>query len=70
MTAQVLVLGLAFIGGSRLSDSTYAIAGSRLGALLRRSGRARRAERYVSSDVYVGLGLTTAVAGGHATASS
>ncbi|MBA3604974.1 MAG: LysE family translocator [Acidimicrobiia bacterium] len=69
VTAQVLVLGLAFIGGSRLSDSTYAIAGSRLGALLRRSG-ARRTERYVSSGVYVGLGLTTAVAGGHATASS
>lgn len=70
VTVQVLVLGVVFIALGMVSDSTYAIAGSKLGSLLRRNARVSRAERYVSSGVYVGLGVTTAVAGGHSTASS
>jgi threonine/homoserine/homoserine lactone efflux protein len=70
VTVQVLVLGVVFIGLGLISDSTYAIAAGTIGAALRRSSRARRAERYVSSGVYVGLGLSTAVAGGHSTATS
>jgi threonine/homoserine/homoserine lactone efflux protein len=64
VTVQVLVLGLVFIGLGLMSDSTYALAASTIGVALRRSTRARRAERYVSSGVYVGLGVTTALAGG------
>ena len=70
VTAQVLVLGAVLIGLGLVSDSTYAIAASTIGSVLRRSTRARRAERYVSSGVYVGLGVTTAVAGGQNTARS
>jgi threonine/homoserine/homoserine lactone efflux protein len=65
VTSQVLVLGVVFILLGLLSDSAYALAGSGIGAALRRSVRARRAERYLSSGVYVGLGVTTAIAGGH-----
>ena len=65
VTSQVLVLGVVFIALGLLSDSAYAMAGSGIGAALRRSVRARRAERYLSSGVYVGLGVTTAIAGGH-----
>jgi threonine/homoserine/homoserine lactone efflux protein len=70
VTAQVLVLGVVFIALGLVSDSTYAIAASTIGAALRRGTRAGRAERYVSSGVYIGLGVTTAVAGGHRTTSS
>jgi threonine/homoserine/homoserine lactone efflux protein len=68
-TAQILVFGLAFIVLGMVSDGTYALAASTLGDALRRSRRSRRAERYVASGVYVGLGVTTAVAGGHSTRS-
>lgn len=70
VTLQVIVLGLVLIALGLISDSTYAISASTIGGMLRRSTRARRAERYVSSGVYVGLGVTTAIAGGHATAST
>jgi len=62
--AQILVLGLTFIALGLLSDGSYALAASSIGAVLRRNTRCLRAERYVSSGVYVGLGITTAVAGG------
>jgi threonine/homoserine/homoserine lactone efflux protein len=67
VSVQVLVLGVVFITIGLMSDSAYALAASSIGSALRRSDRARRAERYVSSGVYVGLGVTTAVAGGHRT---
>lgn len=70
VTVQVLVLGVVFIGLGLISDSTYAIAAATIGTALRRSNRARRVERYVSSGVYVGLGLATAAVGGHSTATS
>jgi threonine/homoserine/homoserine lactone efflux protein len=70
VTVQVLVLGAVFILLGLISDSTYALAASLIGGVLRRSRRARRAERVVSSGVYLGLGVTTAVAGGHASAAA
>ena len=70
VTVQVLVLGVLFIALGLVSDSTYAIAAWAIGSALRGSTRARRAERYVSSGVYVGLGLSTAVAGGHSPSTS
>jgi threonine/homoserine/homoserine lactone efflux protein len=68
VTAQVVVLGLVFISLGLISDSAYALAAAAFGGVLRRSARARRAERMVSSGVYVGLGVTTALAGGQASA--
>jgi threonine/homoserine/homoserine lactone efflux protein len=65
-----VLLGVVFIGLGLLSDGTYAVAASTIGAGLRRSTRARRADCYVSSGVYVGLGVTSAVAGGHGTSTS
>ncbi len=67
---QVLVLGVVFIALGLMSDSAYVIAASTIGGMMRRSARAGRTERYVSSGVYVGLGVTTALAGGQNTASS
>ena len=67
VTTQVLVFGATFIALGLMSDSAYALAGSGIGNALRRSVRTRRAERYLSSGVFVGLGLTTALAGGHRT---
>jgi threonine/homoserine/homoserine lactone efflux protein len=61
---QAVVLGLIFIALGIVSDGTYALIASRLGEALRRNRRARRAERYVSTGVYVGLGVSTAVTGG------
>ena len=69
VTTQVVVLGVVFIAIGLLSDSAYAVAASSVGGVLRRSLRAHRAERYLSSGVYVTLGVTTAVSGGHAGAS-
>ena len=68
--AQVLVLGLLFVARGIMSDSTYALVASTLGRWLRRSQRVARAEPIVSGSVYVGLGLTAAMSGGHAAARS
>ena len=42
VTVQVLVLGVVFIALGLMSDSTYAIAASTIGAVLRRTDMARR----------------------------
>lgn len=68
-TLQIIMLGLVFIALGMVTDGAYALAASTIGWKLKRSVRAQRAERYMSSGVYVGLGVTTAVAGGHASAS-
>jgi threonine/homoserine/homoserine lactone efflux protein len=70
VTVQVLVLGLVFIALGLVSDGTYALAASALGRVLRRSRRARRVERYVSTSVYLGLGATAAATGGHISATA
>ena len=57
--SQALVLGLAFGGLGLISDSLYALAAGTLGGLLRRR---RRALRYGSGVVYVGLGAVAALA--------
>lgn len=69
VTLQIIILGVVFIALGSVSDSGYALAAATVGSAMRRSIRVRRAERYVSSGVYVGLGLTTAASGGHSSAS-
>jgi threonine/homoserine/homoserine lactone efflux protein len=60
---QILVLGLIFVGLGVISDGLYAVAAGTAGGWLRRDGRVLRAERYVSGGVFVGLGVTAALAG-------
>jgi threonine/homoserine/homoserine lactone efflux protein len=60
---QILALGLIFVALGVVSDGLYAVAAGTAGAWLKRDGRLLRAERYVSGGVFVGLGLTAALAG-------
>ncbi len=57
--SQVLVLGLVFVGLGLISDSLYALAAGTVGGLLRRR---RRALRYGSGVVFIGLGAAAALA--------
>jgi threonine/homoserine/homoserine lactone efflux protein len=60
---QILILGLIFVVLGVVSDGLYAVAAGTAGAWVRRDGRLLRAERYVSGSVFVGLGVTAALAG-------
>jgi len=60
---QILVLGMIFVALGVLSDGLYAIAAGTAGSWLKRDGRVLRAERYVGGTVFVGLGVTAALAG-------
>ncbi|MFL5951051.1 MAG: LysE family translocator [Gaiellaceae bacterium] len=57
--SQALVLGLVFAGLGLVTDSLYALAAGTVGGVLRRR---RRAMRYGSGIVFVGLGAVAAVA--------
>jgi threonine/homoserine/homoserine lactone efflux protein len=59
---QILVLGMIFVVLGVLSDGLYAIAAGTAGGWLKRDGRVLRAERYVGGTVFVGLGVTAALA--------
>jgi threonine/homoserine/homoserine lactone efflux protein len=63
VAVQILALGLIFVALGVVSDGLYAVAAGTAGAWLKRDGRLLRAERYVSGGVFVGLGLTAALAG-------
>ena len=60
---QILVLGMIFVVLGVLSDGLYAVAAGTAGGWLKRDGRVLRIERYVGGTVFVGLGVTAAVAG-------
>ncbi|HZQ26888.1 MAG TPA: LysE family translocator [Acidimicrobiales bacterium] len=63
VAAQVVVLGLCFIALGMCSDGTYALVAGALGNRLRNNQRFARRRDQVSGVVYVGLGLTAALAG-------
>jgi threonine/homoserine/homoserine lactone efflux protein len=63
VTAQVLVLGIAFIALGLVSDSTYAVAAGRISRSLRGRTRARWLHRWVPGLTYVGLGVASALSG-------
>ena len=48
---------------TRFERVTSAVAAGTAGEWIRRDGRVLRAERYVSGGVFVGLGVTAALAG-------
>ena len=56
--SQAVVLGLAFVVLGMITDSLSALAAGTVGSLLRRR---RRAMRYGSGLVYIGLGATAAL---------
>ena len=58
---QIMLLGGLFIGLGLLSDGAYAMVAATFGGWLRSSSFYRRAERFVTGGVLVGLGLTAAV---------
>jgi threonine/homoserine/homoserine lactone efflux protein len=60
---QIAFLGLLFAVLGLLTDSLWALVAGTAGALLRRSHRFVRAQRYVTGGIYVGLGLATALSG-------
>jgi threonine/homoserine/homoserine lactone efflux protein len=59
---QAAVLGVVFIAIATLSDSIWALSSGTFATLLRRSARARRAERYASGGILVGLGVLATLA--------
>lgn len=63
--AQILVLGFVFVALGVASDGMYALVASTLGGWLRQSRRVARAEPIVTGSVYIGLGVTAAMSGGH-----
>jgi threonine/homoserine/homoserine lactone efflux protein len=63
---QMLILGGIFTLLAILSDGAYALLAGTFGAWLRGSRRARRWLGRASGGVYIGLGITAALAGGAA----
>jgi threonine/homoserine/homoserine lactone efflux protein len=63
VAVHVLLLGLVFLALGVVSDGLWAVLAGTAGNWVRRDGRILRAERYVSGGVFVGLGVTTALAG-------
>jgi len=61
VTAQMLILGAAFVAMALVSDGAYAIAAGTVGRWLWRHPRFVRGERYLSGLVYLGLGLFAAL---------
>jgi threonine/homoserine/homoserine lactone efflux protein len=54
---QIAVLGLCWVALGLLSDGAYALAGGTIGRFIRRR---RRAVRYASGAIFVGLGVVAA----------
>jgi threonine/homoserine/homoserine lactone efflux protein len=54
---QTVVLGLCWIGLGLISDGAYALLGGTIGGVLRRR---RKAVRYASGGIFVGLGAVAA----------
>jgi threonine/homoserine/homoserine lactone efflux protein len=62
MAGQMLVLGCVFVMMAIVSDSLYALLAGSVGQWLNGSRSVRQAERYVVGSVYIGLGITAALA--------
>jgi threonine/homoserine/homoserine lactone efflux protein len=69
-SVQVVFFGALFVALGLCSDSTYALLASRFGSWLRTSRSFRHGQRYVAGGIYVGLGVTAALAGSRTTSAS
>jgi threonine/homoserine/homoserine lactone efflux protein len=63
LALQLLLLGAIFVGLGMLTDGSYALLAGSFGQWLKRSRTFARMQRYVAGTVYIGLGVTTALAG-------
>lgn len=62
VAAQTLFLGSVMVGLGVITDGSYALAAGSAGSWLKRNRGYLRAQRYVSAAIYLGLGVTTALA--------
>lgn len=62
-TGQTLLLGVIFVGLAIITDSLYALAASSLAEKLAGNQHFQNGQRYFTGLVYIGLGITTALAG-------
>ena len=62
-TAQTLLFGGMLVGMGMCTDGTYALLAGTAGAWLGGHASVVRTQRYVAGTVYLGLGVTTALAG-------
>jgi threonine/homoserine/homoserine lactone efflux protein len=62
VTLQLLMLGGMFVTMAIVTDSMYALLASTAGGWLKRNQSFLRADRYIVGSVYIGLGLTAALA--------
>lgn len=60
---QFLLLGLLFVGLATLTDGMYALAAGSARNWLRGNQKFLKFQRYFSGTIYIGLGLTAALAG-------
>jgi threonine/homoserine/homoserine lactone efflux protein len=60
---QILFLGAIFLALALTSDGLWAMAAGTAGGWLKRNRRVLGAERYVTGSVFIGLGVTAALAG-------
>jgi len=65
IAGQMLVLGCIFVSLAMISDSMYALLAGTIGQWLKSSRAVRCAERYMVGSVYIGLGVTAALADVH-----
>ena len=62
LTAQLLMLGCVFVCMAIMTDGMYALLAGTVGQWLKGTRSFVRAERYVVGGVYIGLGVTAALA--------
>ena len=62
VTLQLLTLGGLFVMMAIVTDSMYALLASTAGGWLKRNRSFLRAERHIVGSVYIGLGVTAALA--------
>ena len=63
VVGQNLLLGAIFVGMAIITDSMYALLASSLAGKLAGNKRFQKGQRYFAGWVYIGLGITTALAG-------
>jgi threonine/homoserine/homoserine lactone efflux protein len=63
LAMQITILGLIFTGLGFLTDGCYALAAGTAGGWLKRSRGYLKFERYVSGVLFIGLGVSAALAG-------
>ena len=63
VVGQNLLLGVIFVGMAIITDSMYALLASSLAGKLSGNKRFNKGQRYFAGLVYIGLGITTALAG-------